>query len=97
MLLRLKERPVVENLRNYSPNLVQRLADLLVAGAVAEPDPRRKAFYDVADGDRVFFIHISPVSGRVWLLATWQADTVTAPAALHAAAPRSFEASARLA
>ena len=97
MLLRLNEKPVVENLRNYPLTLVQRLADLLAAGVPAEPDPRRKAFYDVLDGDRVFFIHISPVSGKVLLLATWLAEKVPAGAAMHACSPRYFQASARLA
>ncbi|HUI44021.1 MAG TPA: hypothetical protein VL523_18815 [Terriglobia bacterium] len=97
MLLRLNERPVVENMRNYPSGLVQRVADLLVGGAVAEPDPRRKGFYDVVDRDRVFFIHISPVSGKVFLLATWLAEKAPVPAALHAANARCFEASARLA
>jgi hypothetical protein len=96
VLLRLKERPIIENRRNYPGNLAERLADLLVHGAVAEPDSRRNAFYDVTDGDRVFFIHISPVSGKVLLLATWHAESLPA-AAMHASSARSFQASARLA
>ncbi len=70
MLLRLKEDPRIDNLRNYPADLVEKLRALLVAGAQASPDPRRKQFYDVANGSRVFYIHLSP-TGNVWLLATW--------------------------
>jgi len=74
MLLQFSETPNIDNLREYPQHLVARLSALLRDGAVARPDPRRKGFYDVADGERVFFIHISPVSGKVWLLATWAAE-----------------------
>ena len=70
MVLRLKEDPRIDNLRNYPADLVEKLRALLVAGAEAYPDPRRKQFYDVANGSRIFYIHLSP-TGKVWLLATW--------------------------
>src|SRR5579871_1979507 len=76
MILRFSDTPLIDNLRNYPEHLVSRLAAVLCAGAVAQPDPRRKGFYDVADGDRVFFIHLSPVSGKVWLLASWVAEKI---------------------
>lgn len=76
MILRFSETPLIDNLRNYPEHLVARLGALLQAGAAAQPDPRRKGFYDVADGDRVFFIHLSPVSGKVWLLASWAVERV---------------------
>jgi hypothetical protein len=74
VLLRFSQTPMIDNLRNYPEHLVSRLGALLRDGAVAQPDPRRKGFYDVADGDRVFFIHVSPISGRVWLLASWAVE-----------------------
>jgi hypothetical protein len=70
MILRLKEDPRIDNLRSYPVDIVEKLRALLVAGAEACPDPRRKQFYDVQNGSRTFYIHISP-TGRVWLLATW--------------------------
>jgi hypothetical protein len=79
MLIRLNDKPVIDNLRHYPREIVDRLAMLLCEGAVADADPRRKGFYDVSDGGRSFFIHISPVTGHVWLLASWCAET-TAPA-----------------
>jgi hypothetical protein len=74
VLLQFSQTPVIDNLRKYPEQLVARLGALLREGVLARPDPRRKGFYDVADDDRVFFIHISPVSGRVWLLASWATE-----------------------
>jgi hypothetical protein len=71
VLLRFNETPVIDNLGNYPEHLIARLSEVLRDGAVAQPDPRRKGFYDITDSDRVFFIHVSPVTGRVWLLASW--------------------------
>jgi hypothetical protein len=70
MLLHLSGNPRIDNLRNYPADVVEKLRELLTAGAKAYPDPRRKEFYDVENGARMFYIHLSP-SGRVWLLATW--------------------------
>jgi hypothetical protein len=70
MTLKMKEVKV-ENLRNYSGEVVDKLSGLLLAGAEADMDPHRRGFYDVYNGTRVFFIHISPVSGKVILLASW--------------------------
>jgi hypothetical protein len=70
MILKMSGPLRIENLRHYPAEMVDRLTCLLVAGASARPDPRRKNFYDLEDGDRTFFIHVSP-TGTVLLLATW--------------------------
>ena len=64
----------IENLRDYPAELVEKLRGLLLTGTEARPDPRRKGFYDVHNGTRVFFIHVSPVSGSVMLLAIWRKE-----------------------
>jgi hypothetical protein len=71
MTLRLDGRLQIENLGKYPQETVEKLRDLLAGGAEAQPDPRRKNFYDVHNCSQVFFIHISPVSGNVMLLASW--------------------------
>ena len=86
MILRLSGKPIVENRWNYSPSIVERLRALLAEGALCEPDLQRKGFYDVKDGDRVFFIHISPVSGKVMLLASWLEEALPSPLVQAAAA-----------
>lgn len=71
MLLQMKERPDVDNLRNYSPEIIKELEELLLSGGSSVPDPKRKYFYDLQDDRRTFFIYVSPTTGRVTLLATW--------------------------
>jgi len=70
MEIRLKGYPVIDNLRHYPEETVESLRDLLTAGALAVPDPKRKNFYDVYNGSRVFYIHVCP-TGKVLLLAMW--------------------------
>lgn len=100
MLLQFSQTPIIDNLRNYPEHLVTRLCALLRDGAAARPDPGRKGFYDVADGERVFFIHVSPVSGKVWLLASWAVEQAERaqpirrmPAMIAGGAPSRFIAS----
>jgi hypothetical protein len=71
MLLRLKQLPGVDNLRNYPAEIIKGLEELLLSGGSALPDPKRKGFYDLENHERTFFIHISSIPGRVVLLATW--------------------------
>ncbi len=73
MTLKMQEVKV-DNLRNYSGEVVDKLRGLLLTGADADEDPQRRGFYDVYNGTRVFFIHISPVSGNVILLASWSRE-----------------------
>lgn len=70
MMIRFDNEPLIDNLRNYSPEIVAKLRALLASGAEAQPDPHRKNFYDVANGSRTFYIHIAP-NGKVLLLASW--------------------------
>jgi len=71
MTLRLNSATTIENLRNYPAEIVERLRTLLVSGATAYADIHRENFYDVVEGARVYFIHISPTTNKVILLATW--------------------------
>jgi streptogramin lyase len=71
MTLKLNGNTRIDNLRNYPSEVVEKLRALLKAGARTNPDPHRENFYDVEDGSRMFYIHVSP-NGGVWLLASWQ-------------------------
>jgi hypothetical protein len=71
MLLPMKERPDVDNLRNYPPEIVKELKELLLSGGSSVADPKRKYFYDLENDRRTFFVYISPATARVTLLATW--------------------------
>ena len=70
MLLRMKQLPGVDNLRNYPAEIIKELEQLLLSGGSALPDPKRKGFYDLETDERTFFVHVSPTTGRVMLLAT---------------------------
>jgi hypothetical protein len=75
MVLRLNQDVTVENTRQHAAEEVAIVRKLLTAGAIARPDPRRANFYELEHGNRVFYIHISPVTGHVLLLASWTADS----------------------
>jgi hypothetical protein len=72
MLLRMEHLSGVDNTRNYPPEIIRELEQFLLAGGSASPDPRRNGFYDLGNQERTFFIHISPITGRVVLLAVWR-------------------------
>jgi hypothetical protein len=85
MVLRLARRPIIEDLRNHSAETVENLRQLLAFGAPAYPDPHRDGIYEVQNHSQVFYIHISPSSGKVFLLATWLKDSEAAGAANNSA------------
>jgi hypothetical protein len=80
MLLRVKNDLTIKNLRNHSPETVEELRALLKRGASASPDPRRKNLYELDGGARVFYIHLSPGTGKVTFLAVWDSRPHPQPA-----------------
>jgi hypothetical protein len=71
----------IDNFRHYPAERVERLRSLLATGVLAVPDSHRKNFYDLEDGDRMFYVHLCP-TGTVLLLAVWQKESA------HQAPPR---------
>jgi hypothetical protein len=65
----------VENPRAYETGAVKHLRYLLEVGSPIERDPRRENFYEVNGGSQIYYIHVSPVSGNVVLLARWMRQT----------------------
>jgi len=78
MVMRLKHDPTIDNPRHYSKESVERLHRLLTQGAPVVADSHRKGFYEVEDGNRVFYVHLAP-NGNIWLLATWLKHRPEAP------------------
>lgn len=72
MVLKVKNIPEVENLGHVPSEVAGRLRALLANGVEAQPDARRKGFYEVDGGTHTYWIHISPVSGRLMLMAAWE-------------------------
>jgi hypothetical protein len=75
MVLRVKKQTKFENPRGYIAKVVDELRNLLTAGARARRDPSRENFYELENANNVFYIHISPVTGNVVLLAKWPGQT----------------------
>ncbi len=70
-MIQIKEETKIENPRRYETWEVEHLELLLKAGTPIHRDPRRKNFYEVEGEAVTFYVHVSPVSGNVVLLAKW--------------------------
>jgi hypothetical protein len=64
---------VIEDLGNHSAATVISLGILLAGTAHVTPDPKRENFYEVAARSSVHYIHVSPLTGTIYLLASWGA------------------------
>lgn len=71
MLLQMNEWTRIEDPREYGPDVVNDLRNLLAAGGCAQPDPGRENFYELEYGGHTFYIHISPINQDVMLVAKW--------------------------
>ena len=74
-MIQVKERARIENPRKYESSAVEHLRYLLEVGSPAQRDPHRKNFYEIEGDSETYYIHISPVSGNVVLLAKWLHQT----------------------
>lgn len=70
----------IEDLGNHPADTLAALRGLLTRGANLVADPKRKEFFEVESDSVVYYIYVSPVSGKVLLLATWQNEAVTSGA-----------------
>ena len=62
----------IRDLRNHCAGTVMKLAFIL-AGTVCVRPTKRKDFYEVEGATEVYYIHVSPVNGIIYLLAVWPA------------------------
>lgn len=80
MVMRWEPEVQIEDLRNHPAELVMRLRTLLTRGAHTNPDPNHPGFYEIESDNRVYYVHISPNTGKILLLATWPSENVLARA-----------------
>lgn len=78
MVMCLSREYEIEDLRNHPREMVTTLQKLLASGACGAPDPKRPGFYEVQSGSLVYYIHVSPVTGKILLLATWPIEPTAA-------------------
>jgi hypothetical protein len=71
MVIQIKEGASIENPRNYEPHEVEQLRHLLTAGSTVQADPRREHFYELEGKGETFYIHLSPISRKIVLVAKW--------------------------
>lgn len=71
MVLRMEDNLWVEGTRNHPAEVVEQVRRLLTAGAEAHADPHRRNFYELQNGSKVYYVHVSPVTGKVLLLGVW--------------------------
>lgn len=70
-MIQIKEGARIENPRKYEPGAVEHLRHLLEVGIPAQRDPRRENFYEIECNHDTYYVHVSPISGNVVLLAKW--------------------------
>src|ERR1700676_150530 len=83
----LKEEIWIENARLYPAATVDELRTALSNGAVLQPNAARKNFYDLDTEGRTYFIYVSPASGSITLIATWERKRPSADAMTDGQAP----------
>lgn len=83
MVMKLDHELYIEDPKHHSFERVEILRQLLAGGARVEADPKRSDFFEVESGSDIYYIHISPITGKILLLAAWPKDSVPAQE-LHA-------------
>ena len=70
-MIQMKKGARIENPREYDPGAVEGLRTLMEVGIPVRHDPHREHFYEMEGASETYYIHVSPVSGNVVLLARW--------------------------
>jgi len=70
-----KQPPLLEDLRNHSPEQLAELRLLLSVGAPSRPDPRRPGFFELEGTSNVFYIFKYPTGSKVLLLGVWERES----------------------
>jgi hypothetical protein len=76
-----KQPPLLEDLRNHTPEQLAELRLLLNSGAPSRPDPRRPGFFEMDGAENVFYVFKYPTGTKVLLLGVWERDRVAELAA----------------
>jgi hypothetical protein len=76
-----KQPPLLEDLRNHTPEQVAELRLLLNSGAQSRPDPRRPGFFEMDGAENVFYVFKYPTGTKILLLGVWERDRVAELAA----------------
>ncbi len=69
-----KQPPLLEDLRNHTPEQMAELRLLLHSGAPSRPDPRRPGFFEVQGGSNIFYVFKYPSGTKVLLVGVWERE-----------------------
>jgi len=69
-----KRPPVIEDLRNHTPEQMAELRLLLDAGLIGRPDVRRPGFYEIDGAANVYYVFRYPTGHKVLLVAAWDRE-----------------------
>ena len=61
----------IEDLGNHLASTMICLGVLLAGTVNATPDPKRRCVYEIEGGSTVYYVYVSPSSGKISLLASW--------------------------
>ena len=70
-----KRPPLIEDLREHSPEQLGELRLLLNAGFTGRPDVRRPGFYEIDGISHVYYVFRYPSGDKILLLAAWQKES----------------------
>ena|SRR5215469_15112720 len=62
----------IEDLGNHPAETVICLGILLAGTVNVTSDPKRKDFYEIYGGLIVYYVYVSPLSGKISFLASWR-------------------------
>ena len=74
MVMCLERELEIEDLRNHSQGMIAQLRDVLANGAAVTPAPKRSGFYEVKHTEHIYYIYVSPNTGKVLLIAAWSRE-----------------------
>src|SRR5260370_15875014 len=74
MMIAKKQPPLLEDLRNHTPEQMAELRLLLHSGAPSRPDPRRPGFFEVQGDSNVFYVFKYPSGTKVLLVGIWDRE-----------------------
>jgi hypothetical protein len=66
-----KQPPLLEDLRNHTPEQIAELRLLLDSNAPSRPDPRRPGFFEIDGEANVFYVFRYPSGSKVLLIGVW--------------------------
>jgi hypothetical protein len=67
-----KQPPLLEDLRNHTPEQLAELRLLLTSGTPSRPDPRRPGFFELDGVENVFYVFRYPSGTKVLLVGVWE-------------------------